>query len=97
MYLIHPLTHVSLILDFITDVIVRTIAQSCPLLVELKLRDIPTSETAWSDKLSNDGALTDIQNGISLRDMAFKDVSKVHRFLLEVKLVSSGLKKLVNW
>ncbi|GJZ15872.1 E3 ubiquitin protein ligase SINAT2, partial [Tanacetum coccineum] len=69
--------------DFITDVIVHSIAQSCPLLVELKLIDIPTSKTAWSDELSDDGALTNIQN-ISLTDMAFKDVSKVHRFLVEI-------------
>nr|GFC81943.1 hypothetical protein [Tanacetum cinerariifolium] len=83
------LTHVSLILHFITDVIVRTIAQSCPLLVELELIDIPTSQTAWSDELSDDGKF-DIQYGLFFTDLAFRDVSKVHRSLVEVKLVSCG-------
>ncbi|PWA60164.1 F-box domain, cyclin-like protein [Artemisia annua] len=43
------LTHISLVLDLITNVIVLTIAQNCPLLVELELIDIPTSYDELSD------------------------------------------------
>ncbi|KAI3769073.1 hypothetical protein L6452_00169 [Arctium lappa] len=47
------LTHISLVLDSITDVLLRTIAHSLPLLVELDLKDRPTSEP--SDDLSDVG------------------------------------------
>nr|GEZ82937.1 F-box domain, cyclin-like protein [Tanacetum cinerariifolium] len=48
------LTHISLVLDIITDIIVFTIVNTCPLLVDLELIDTPTSST-WSDGLSNVG------------------------------------------
>ncbi|PWA60163.1 F-box domain, cyclin-like protein [Artemisia annua] len=154
------LTHISLVLDLITDVIVCTIAQYCPLLVELELIDIPTSIPRRADNdLSDIGVqslvgcrhltslsiirkrqfvyatftrtthmgmillsegckglesvrlhgfsgvddaagftsilnsclnlkIFDIQNGFRLTDFAIKDVSKVHRPLVEFKLVS---------
>ncbi|GJT14246.1 F-box domain, cyclin-like protein [Tanacetum coccineum] len=47
------LTHISLVLDIITDIIVFTIVNSCPLLVELELID--TTSSTWSDGLSNVG------------------------------------------
>ncbi|KVI10288.1 F-box domain, cyclin-like protein [Cynara cardunculus var. scolymus] len=47
------LTHLSLVLDCITDVLLRSIAHSLPLLAELDLKDRPTSEP--SDDLSDVG------------------------------------------
>lgn len=150
--------HISLVLYLITDDIVRTIVNSCPLLVELELIDIPTSMPRWSHDLSDVGVQSlagcrhltslsiirkrqfvyatfartthmgmillsegckglesvrldgfsrvsdtgfasilnsclnlkkfEIHNAFLLTDLAFKDVRKVHRSLVEVKLSS---------
>ncbi|PWA50442.1 hypothetical protein CTI12_AA469510 [Artemisia annua] len=47
------LTHISLVLDIITDILVLAIVNSCPLLVELELIDTPISSTSSSAELSN--------------------------------------------
>ncbi|GKA66204.1 F-box domain, cyclin-like protein [Tanacetum coccineum] len=49
------LTHISLVLNLITNVTVRTIVQSCPLLAELELIDIPRSNPFDSEELSHEG------------------------------------------
>ncbi|PWA60161.1 F-box domain, cyclin-like protein [Artemisia annua] len=49
------LTHISLVLDIITDILVLAIVTSCPLLVELELIDTPISSTSSSAELSNVG------------------------------------------
>ena len=49
------LRHISLVLNLITNVIVRTIVQSCPLLAELELIDIPKSNRFYPDELSHEG------------------------------------------
>nr|GEZ05007.1 hypothetical protein [Tanacetum cinerariifolium] len=49
------LRHISLVLNLITNVIVGTIVQSCPLLAELELIDKPTTNTFYFDELSHEG------------------------------------------
>ncbi|GKC14204.1 F-box domain, cyclin-like protein [Tanacetum coccineum] len=49
------LTHISLVLNLITNVTVRTIVQSCPLLAELELIDIQISNPFDSEELSHEG------------------------------------------
>lgn len=149
------MTHLSLVLDFITNALVHAIACCLPLLVELDLTDEPTDEPVPSHDLSNKGILslvsrcrhltsislirnrysfkrttdqgmillakgckelesvqlsgfskvTDvgftsvihsclnlkkfvIQNAFHLTDLSFRNVSKVPRSLIEVKVVS---------
>ncbi|PWA85387.1 F-box domain, cyclin-like protein [Artemisia annua] len=151
------LTHISLVLNLITNAIVRTIVQSCPLLAELELIDIPKSNRFYPDELSHEGIqslvackhltslslirscqlihtaleMTDtdmillsegckgleslklhgfncvgdvgfasifnsclkltkleIKNAFLMKTLAFENISKVHRSLAEVKLIS---------
>ncbi|PWA45751.1 F-box domain, cyclin-like protein [Artemisia annua] len=49
------LTHISLVLDIITDILVLAIVNSCPILVELELIDKPIYSTSSSAELSNVG------------------------------------------
>lgn len=91
------LTHISLVIDLISDTLLHSIANGLPQLVELDLKDRPTSES--SDYLSNSGiqSLVNCKHLTSLSLMRsrqhvaslFKRTSDMGMFLL-----SEGLKGL---
>ncbi|KAK1440147.1 hypothetical protein QVD17_05972 [Tagetes erecta] len=91
------LTHISLVIDIISDTLLHSIANALPQLVELDLKDRPTSEP--SDDLSNIGiqSLVNCKHLTSLSLMRsrqnisslFKRTSDMGMFLL-----SEGLKGL---
>nr|GEX83857.1 hypothetical protein [Tanacetum cinerariifolium] len=71
------LTHISLVLYLITDAIVRTIAQYCPLLVELELIDMPTSIPRSADDLSDVG----IQSLVGCRHLTSLSIIRKRQFV----------------
>ncbi|GJY50828.1 F-box domain, cyclin-like protein [Tanacetum coccineum] len=71
------LTYISLVLDLITDVIVRTIAQYCPLLVELELIDMPTSIPRSADDLSDVG----VQSLVGCRHLTSLSIIRKRQFV----------------
>ncbi|GJV74546.1 RNA-directed DNA polymerase, eukaryota [Tanacetum coccineum] len=71
------LTNISLVLDLITDVIVRTIAQYCPLLVELELIDMPTSIPRSADDLSDVG----VQSLVGCRHLTSLSIIRKRQFV----------------